>query len=208
MRINNFYKEKISLIFSQKENIIDVGGGLRLKENNRGTSHSYLADFNWMLNHAKVRTLDKVADYNPDIVADIQWPYVSRFLPSKPDAFVCIALLEHVEEPQKAINNMWNALEPGGFLFIYTPFLYPYHPMKGYYQDFYRFTPDALRYMCRDFSSIEVHNERGAIETLVNLIPWFTNRVKAGNKLTTFLDFLFGKRESNQSSGFYVFCIK
>lgn len=100
---------------------------------------------------------------------------------------------------------MHRVLKTEGYCYIYVPFLYYYHPLPGYYQDFYRFTYDGIRYLTRDFGSVEIQNVRGATETLLNLCPWFS---KKNNYLCRWLDRFLGKTFSKQTSGFNVFCVK
>ena len=76
--------------------------------------------------------------------------------------------------------------------------------MNGYYKDFYRFSRDAWEYMCNDFSQVEIQNVRGALGTVMNLIPFFTKRTKFFDIIDKFLN----KQNSNQTSAYRVFCIK
>lgn len=197
-----FHERSIKRIFDDKELIIDIGGGLRVaaEKNNRGNQNAALADYIFSKKrHYKV--LDKVADYKPDIVGDIhELPLESGSV----DAVICIAVLEHVEEPQKAVREMYRVLKPGGYCYIYVPFLYYYHPMPGYYGDFYRFTFDGLQYMTRDFKDVEIQNVRGAIATAMNLFPFFSKRTGLFDRV----DALAGKLGSKQTSGYNVFCVK
>jgi len=196
-----FSQEKLKKIFTEKKFIIDIGGGLRVgasRGNRLEETNKWLEPY---IKKVDYKVLDKVKDYKPDIVADIQ------SLPLEDgsvDAFLCIAILEHVEEPQKAVTEMFRALRPGGYCYIYVPFLYYYHPMKGYYNDFYRFTHDGVKYLCRDFSSVEIQNVRGALSTVANLVPVFSKRTKVFD----WLDRLFGKTKTKQTSGYVVFCVK
>jgi len=201
MKYNNFYREKLLRIFQEKDTIIDIGGGLRISNKNNRKKHNNFLD---AYAH-KCKVMDKVPDYSPDLVGDI---HSLPFKDNSVEAFTCIAVLEHVEEPQKAVKEMYRCLKPGGYCFIYVPFIFFYHPMKGYYDDFYRFTIDGVKYMTRDFKEVEVRNERGAVETLVNMIPFMTNRVKGGSKILEWIDNLLGKKDSNQTSGYYLFCVK
>jgi len=197
---DTFSKEKLIKIFTEKKIIIDIGGGLRADadKNNRGNQNPWLAPY---LKNVEYKVLDKVPDYHPDIVGDVHdLPLKSNSV----DALICIALLEHVEEPQQAVKEMFRVLKPGGYLYIYVPFLYYYHPMPGYYGDFYRFTLDGLKYMTRDFSHVELQNVRGAFETVMNLLPFFSKR----SGIFNFVDRLFHKEGSKQTSGYNVFCIK
>lgn len=200
---DKFFEQKIGEIFSSPKTVIDIGGGLRIDQtkNNR-----FDASRSWILNLAKknnvdYKILDKVAEYHPDIVGDI---HMLPFADNSVDAIVCIAILEHIEEPQKAVREMHRVLKPGGQCFIYTPFLYYFHPMPGYYKDFYRFTRDGMEYMCRDFSKVEITNVRGALETVANLLPFLSKRTG----FLSIADRWFKKSASNQTSGFHTFCVK
>jgi len=198
---DEFSKEKLKKIFTEKNNIIDIGGGLRVESahgNRLEKKNEWLEEY---IKKVDYKVLDKVRDYNPDIVGDIQSLPLED---SSVDAFICNAILEHVEEPQKAVKEMYRALKPGGFCFIYVPFLYYYHPMKGYYKDFYRFTEDGIKYLCRDFSKVETQNVRGALSTVFNLLPVFSKRTK----MFDLLDKLFSKSKTKQTSGYNIFCIK
>jgi len=145
--------------------------------------------------------LDKVSDYNPDIVGDV---HDLPFEDNSVDAVICMNVLEHVEEPQKAVKEIYRVLKPGGYAYFDAPFIFYYHPMNGYYKDFYRFTKDAWEYMCRDFKEIEIKSVKGAISTVMNLFPLFSKKTK----FFDLLDILFKKQNSNQTSSYRVFCIK
>ncbi len=198
---NDFSQKKLKKIFQEKKYIIDIGGGLRIDENRNNRidkKNLWIKDY---LNQVDYKILDKTGDYNPDIVGDIhKLPLDDNSV----DAIICFAVLEHVEEPQKAVKEMHRALKPGGYCMIYVPFLYYYHPMKGYYKDFYRFTYDGMEYLTRDFSKVEIQNVRGALSTVMNLFPLFSKKTK----MFDWLDKLLGKQASKQTSGYIAFCIK
>jgi ubiquinone/menaquinone biosynthesis C-methylase UbiE len=200
---SEFYKEKILKIFTEKSLVLDVGGGLRVvkEKNNR-----YSPENEWIrpyLSKVHYRILDPVDTYHPDIVGDI------HNLPMKDEseeAIICIAVLEHVENPIKAFEEMYRVLKPGGYLFVYVPFLYYYHAEKGYYGDFWRFTEDSLKWLSRDFSQREIMPVRGALETWIRLSP--LGRFNSLRPLWHYLDKLTGKLKSKQVSGYHVFLIK
>jgi SAM-dependent methyltransferase len=61
-------------------------------------------------------------------------------------------VLEHIAgNPQLAFDESLRVLKPGGIAVHTTCFIYPIHYGPS---DFWRFTPDALRYLARDFSEI------------------------------------------------------
>jgi len=198
---DKFFKEKMTLIFEEKQEIVDIGGGLRVDEsrsNRKDRKNDWLEKYLAKVNY---KILDKVSDFHPDIVGDIHnLPFGDNSL----DAVICLAVLEHVEEPQQAVKEIYRVLKPGGYCFIYVPFLYYYHPLKNYYQDFYRFTYDGARYLTRDFKSVEIQNVRGSLATIFNLFPFFSKK----NYLFDWLDRLFNKSLSRQTSGYNIFCVK
>jgi ubiquinone/menaquinone biosynthesis C-methylase UbiE len=197
-----FFEEKIKKIFTDKKYIVDIGGGLRIdpKRNNRKKEHTWLDPY---LSSVDYKILDKVPDYNPDIVGDVhQLPLADNSV----DAVLCMHLLEHVEEPHTAIKEVYRVLKPGGYLYIDVPFLFYYHPMEGYYKDYYRFTKDGLAYLTRDFSSVEIQGVHGAIATVMNLFPFFSKKTALFDTLDRFLK--KDTNHSNQNSMYRVFCVK
>lgn len=200
---DQFFNEKIKQIFENKKNIIDIGGGLRVSKqrgNRFNPGREWITKY---LDKVDYKILDPVPDYNPDIIGDI------HDLPMEDgsiDAIICIAVLEHIENPFKAFEEMYRVLKPGGYCFIYVPFLFYYHAQHGYYGDFWRYTEDSLKYLSRDFSSIEIQKVRHPFETWIYLSP--LGRVKFFNKLAKIMDVLLKKQDSKQTSGYNVFLIK
>jgi SAM-dependent methyltransferase len=70
------------------------------------------------------------------------------------DYVVSDQVLEHVEgDPQTVFDETFRILKPGGIAIHTTCFINPIHE---YPDDFWRFTPQGLKYLGRKFSSIEV----------------------------------------------------
>lgn len=64
-------------------------------------------------------------DKKPDILADI-----TKKLPIKNSSFDTVLMLqvmEYLQDPQRAIDNIEKILKPGGVVIISSPFLYPLH---------------------------------------------------------------------------------
>ena len=82
----------------------------------------------------------------PDV--DVQHlPYPDEMF----DAVISDQVLEHVEDPVRAINESYRVLKKGGVAVHTTCFINQFHPSP---RDFWRFSPDALRFLCRSFSEI------------------------------------------------------
>ncbi len=201
-RITLFTEEKLKKIFSEKKTILDIGGGLRVirEKNNRDGSREWLRPY---IEKVDYKVLDPISDFNPDIVGDI---HALPLDDNSFDAIICIAVLEHVENPIQAFKEMYRVLKPGGYLFLYVPFLYYYHAEKGYYGDYWRFTEDGLRYLGKPFSEIEIVSSGGAIETWIRLSP--IGRFKKLLPFWQYLDKLTGKDKTKQVSGYKAFLIK
>ncbi|TAL49399.1 SAM-dependent methyltransferase [Patescibacteria group bacterium] len=199
----HFFVEKIKKIFTEKKSVIDIGGGLRLM---KGKNNRYDASREWIrphLSNADYKILDLVDTYHPDMVGDI---HNLPFPDNSQDAIICIAVLEHVENPILAFREIHRVLKSGGYCFVYVPFLYYYHAEKGYYGDFWRFTEDSLRWLSKPFSSVETMPVRGAIETWIKLSP--LGRIRFLHPFWYFLDMMSGKIRTKQVSGYNVFLIK
>ena len=128
------------------------------------------------------------------------------FADNSVDAIICVSVLEHVENPIQAMREIYRVLNPGGYIYLYVPFLYYYHAEKSYYRDYWRFTEDAIRLLFKPFASVETCTMRGAFETWIHLSP--LGRLWGVRRIATSLDLLFGKTKSRQTSGYTVFATK
>lgn len=198
-----FFDDCVRRVFAEKKRIVDIGGGLRIlkkKGNRYDTRRAALVP---SLEGIEYLVMDPVPDYQPDIVGDIHdMPFPDNSLP----AIVCESVLEHVEDPIRAMKEMYRVLEPGGYLYVYVPFLFYYHAEKTYYKDYWRFTKDSVEMLFKDFAEVEIQRARGPLATLVHLSP--LGRVPGAGRFAHVLDKAFKKTESNQVSGFSIFAIK
>lgn len=89
------------------------------------------------------------------------------FLDGSFDGVLCTEVLEHLPEPQRAIDEMYRVLAPGGRLLLTTRFLFPIHDAP---HDYFRFTKYGLRHLLRRFEDVRIEEESDAIGTLAILI--------------------------------------
>ena len=202
-KATTFFKEALTRIGRDAKMVIDIGGALRISKE-RGDR--YDSSHDWMRElfiNTEYKILDPTSTYHPDIIGDI---HALPFENNSQDAIVCVSVLEHIENPIKACAELYRVLRPGGYLLAYVPFLYYYHAEREYYKDYWRFTEDTLRMLFKDFSEMKIETVRGAIETLVMFFPF--GRHTLVSLPARFLDKVFNKEHSKQTSGFNVFLVK
>ena len=83
------------------------------------------------------------------------------------EVVLCTEVLEHLPEPQKAIDEIFRVLEPGGSLLLTTRFLFPIHDAP---HDYFRFTKYGLRHLLRRFEIVELREETDSVGTLAVLL--------------------------------------
>ncbi|MDP2946748.1 MAG: methyltransferase domain-containing protein [Nanoarchaeota archaeon] len=68
------------------------------------------------------------------------------------DFVICNAVLEHVKEPRKIVNEIYRVLKPGGRMYVDIPFIYPFHAAPS---DYNRMTLVGFEHLCEDFEKID-----------------------------------------------------
>lgn len=88
-------------------------------------------------------------------VTEVKYPDVDmKNLPYENESFdfvITDQVIEHIDDVQKAIQESKRVLKKGGIVIHTTCFINYFHPLPI---DLWRFSPDALRYLFRDFSEI------------------------------------------------------
>jgi SAM-dependent methyltransferase len=95
-------------------------------------------------------------------------------LPFKNDTFdsaLSTCVLEHLEEPQIAINECFRVLKPGGYAIFSVPFIWHLHEEP---RDFFRYSKYGLEYIFKkaDFEIIEIDALSGFWVTFGQLLMY------------------------------------
>jgi len=109
---------------------------------NIGSGNSRISD--------KVYNVDIFAYDNVDVVSDIE---NLPFKDSSIDVIFNIAVLEHVHNPQKVVDEIYRVLKPEGLVYTAFPFIQAFHASP---YDFTRVTEEGIKILHKDFKEIEV----------------------------------------------------
>ena len=158
------YDEKIRFLAENCQRVLDFGKSSRERSTFFAPGQIVTSDLNQY-------------DGYPDIVDDIcdirklEW---GRF-----DGIVCLSILEHVYAPHLACENLHRLLKPGGYVLVYVPYIWQYHaPRDLSYQDYFRFSRDALAYLFKDFSDVTIYPVRGRYSTIFNMLGFWKGSVE------------------------------
>jgi SAM-dependent methyltransferase len=90
------------------------------------------------------------------------------------DTVLCTAVLEHVEEPARAIEEMHRVLRPGGVLILTAPLFWQVHEAP---RDFYRYTEYGLRYLFEKagFTIVELTPLSGFVVTFTQAFVYYVH---------------------------------
>jgi SAM-dependent methyltransferase len=125
--------------------VVDVGAGHVLeKQAPFGTHYARLAALPGYI------SLDVQTKEQPRLVGDA---HHLPFRDASLDAVFLTSVLEHLTNPNQAIDEVYRVLRPGGQLFGYAPFYHHYHPSPS---DYFRFTQMGLRHLTRHFTNVEI----------------------------------------------------
>jgi SAM-dependent methyltransferase len=173
--ISRFIKTAASQI-PESSLIFDAGAG----------SSPYLR----YLHRHRYQSSDIQPGNNVTFVADLHHLPISD---RRYDAVICTQVLEHVQYPQKVLDELFRVLRPGGAIFLTAPQGWGLHQEPHHY---FNFTSYGLQLLFRDagFRDISI-NERGGIlwylgKRIRILIPYLYWQYRGIPKLTMFLFYL------------------
>jgi len=161
-----------------------------------------LAPYKNLIPATQYLRLDIDPDSKPDICSDLHdiQGYDNYF-----DTVIATEVLEHLYNPQLAINQLYKILKPGGVMILSTRFIHRLHPDP---QDYYRFTPDSFNYLMREFSKVEIFHHGNRLQTLWYI---FVNNKIAMLFLLPLLNHLFAMvnvKKTDFPLGYVVYAVK
>ncbi len=103
-----------------------------------------------------------------DIVADAQdMPQIPS---ESADCVLLVSVLQHLPSPQKAVDEAFRVLRPGGIVYVNVPFIFVYHRDP---EDFNRFSVPGLEFLCSRFERIASGSVRGPASTFCDMLIRF-----------------------------------
>jgi len=158
--------------FSEEAKVIDIGCG----------DKPYARYF-----RCQYYGLDVANNSKADYVGDILNNQLSD---ATYDGIVMTQVLEHVEDAQKAIDEVERLLKPGGRAFISAPFCMRVHetPISSdiakynnfnknihpiWQRDYWRFSKYGLIVLCKNFTRVEINETTGYLCTILQMINYF-----------------------------------
>lgn len=100
-------------------------------------------------------------------VGDVQDMHMIR--DSSYDSAICLEVLEHVPDPQRAVGEIQRILRPGGVAIISVPHLSRLHDVP---HDYYRFTKYGIRHLLETsgFVVLEIREKGGLVSFLAHQV--------------------------------------
>jgi SAM-dependent methyltransferase len=82
------------------------------------------------------------------------------------DAFLCVSVLEHVDDPDAALREIERTLKPGGVLLLATPFMFPKHDEV----DYLRFSPQWFDRLDDAFDVEHYYHLGGRLSSVASML--------------------------------------
>lgn len=146
-------------------NVLDIGCGQ--------------SPYRFLLDESKTRYFgvdivdaDKFDYENSDVT-----PFNGKDIPfenDKFDAVICTEVLEHVEDYQYLIDEMYRVMKPGAKGIVTIPWSARYHYIP---YDFFRYTPSSLKTMFAKFNEGKIIARGSDVSNVANklIVMWFRN---------------------------------
>lgn len=148
----------LQLSTRQNCTILSVGGF--------GKIDVYLSNF---IEHSGLNmyTLDIDESHKPMMVGSIEdCKSILNEKKIQVDTVIALEVFEHVENLQKAMDEIYSILPPGGILIASTPWIHPIHDRPN---DFRRITPKEIQRYCERYSKVEICARGNQLDSLILL---------------------------------------
>lgn len=169
LQILTIYRDLKKTLPEFKGNVLDVGCGQ--------SPYKFLLN----ANQTKYFGIDiadaEKFDYNNSDIT----PFNGEDIPfenAKFDAVICTEVLEHVQNYQKLINEIYRVMKPGATAIVTIPWSARYHYIP---YDFFRYTPSSLKTMFAKFGKGKIKARGSDISNIANkvIVLWFRNLLPA-----------------------------
>jgi len=122
------------------------------------------------------------------------------------DTVILTQVLEHIDEPFKALNEVKRVLKKDGILILSVPFIYHAHATP---YDYFRYSEHGLKKICEeyDFEILEFHHQGYVGTTLISILNGFIWEQASKYKIlrnTIWLPFLLMIFAINNSIGMFL----
>jgi len=97
---------------------------------------------------------------------------VAEALPFRDEQFdlvICTQVFEYFPEPARAVAEIKRVLRKGGFAFISAPSVF----VRDHEKEYWRFLPEGLRYLFREFESVDVTPEGNSVTGMMRTLNVF-----------------------------------
>lgn len=193
---DKFFEEKLKLIAEKSQSILDVGGGRPFQK--------LVGRHKSLLEGKEYVTLDIDPGTNPTVVGDAhQMPFEDASF----DAVLHVYVFEHLHSPQKAADEIYRVLKPGGYMLGVLPFIHPYHARKGGYRDYWRFSKDGIGVLFKNFKEIELFKIGRYFRAWIGFLPFLWRFRRFLEPIAYALD-RFINEKRNSTAGYIIFAKK
>jgi len=142
-----YYYKKLTAIANNihNQNILEIGSGILVNGKfSYSAKHIFDSSNNFIC-----------TDVNPDFghrILDI----TNFHDEEKYDVILCLNVLEHIYETERALKNLHRALKKKGVAYIAVPVHFPLHDEP---HDYWRFTEHSLRRLLHMFSEVKIYHK-------------------------------------------------
>jgi len=126
------------------------------------------------------------------------------------DGYICISVLEHVKDYQKALSEILRTLKPNGRLLITVPFIYPRHDVV----DYWRFSENFYTDFFDDYDVIAIAKLGGRLATMAGLLQKPYGKIGIRLIIYKIIGFIFAglgyffEVEDDYPAGYGIYLIK